>query len=190
MSADADDLWFILTGVEDDGDSDDEGNPGYERDAEQRREDCDRVREMLDAGMVSADARHPVHGSSLLYHALRYDHRNVHEMIAVVVTAGCDVNLPTHETGDELPLDCELWLETDGPFASVNQRKRDFLISHGARHSDAAAARRRQDAADAAEAAAAKEAALAEADAALEQRLLDARRAWHAERVPTWDESG
>ena len=171
----------ILTGCDDE---DDDGDPGYERDAVQRREDCARVRDLLADGL-SPDARGK-HGESLLYRALEYDHRHAEEMIRVVVEAGCDVNAPTHDSSDELPLDCELWLELDGPFAQANRRKRDYLISHGARHSTAVAARMARDEADAANAAAVKE-------AALDQRLIDARREWQAERsmplMPTWDDS-
>lgn len=128
----------------------------------------------------------------MLYHALEYDHRHAEEMIKIIVEAGCNVNAPAHNTSEALPLDCELWLELDGPYAQVNRRKREYLIAHGALHSPAVAARAVIDAADAANAAASKEASLAAADAALDQRLMDARREWQAERLPlmpTWDDT-
>ena len=183
-------LWCTLTGVEEeDDDSETEGNPGYERDAEERRSDCDCIRTLLRDCVISPDVRDK-RGASLLYHALVYDHRHAHEMVAVVVEAGADVNAPTHAAGEERPLDCELWLERDGPFASVNQRKYDYLVRHGARHSVGAASRMASEAAEAAESAADKEAARVAADAALDQRLLDLRREGEAEeerRVPAWD---
>ena len=150
---------------------------------------CECVRALLLDGIVTPDARDK-RGASLLYHALVYDHRHVHEMIQVVVEAGADVNAATHTASEEWPLDCELWLEQDGPYATVNQSKRDYLVRNGARHSPAVAARAAVDAADAAEAAAAKQAARATADAALDQRLRDMRTEWQAQRVPTWDAEG
>lgn len=112
-------------------------------------------------------------------------------MIRVVVDAGADVNAPTHEfdsdSARQFPLDCELWLELDGPYRDVNRRKRDYLVAHGARHSAAAEAAAAAAAAAAAVTASAKAAAQAAADAALEQRLLEARREADAARVPTWD---
>ena len=53
-------------------------------DPETRREECERVRDILKAGAVSPNARSR-HGASLLYHALQYDHRHAPEMIEVFV---------------------------------------------------------------------------------------------------------
>jgi hypothetical protein len=183
-------LWATLTGLEDDDSDDAEGNPGYERDLEQRRRDCETVRRLLCNGDVSADERDN-HGASLLYHALEYDHRHPPEMVRIVVEAGADVNAPTHSSScNEWPLDCELWLELDGPFAEVNRRKRDYLVHHGASHSPAVAARIAVEAAEADEAARARQAANEAADAALEKRLREARSQRQAESVPTWESVG
>ena len=63
--------------------------PGYERTAEQRREDCELVREILGRGVagVHANLRHSG-GTSMLALAIEYDHRHPAEMIRVVVEAG------------------------------------------------------------------------------------------------------
>ena len=169
-----------------DGSDDDEGEPGYERSDLQRQADCERVREILADGVVSPEVQHPRDATSLLYQALRYDHRHPPEMLKVVVEAGCDVNAPTHASSDELALDCELWLELEGPFAEMNRCKRAYLIAHGARHGPTAATRLAHEAAQAA----AREASAAQAESVLEQRLLDARRDWQASRVPMWDDLG
>ena len=188
-----DELWSILVGSEpcsdDDGGVDDdddwEGDKGYDRDAATRRDDCDRVHSILASG-ISADVRSR-HGASLLYHALEYDHRHAPEMIKIVVENGADVNMPTHVGGSELPLDCELWLEQEGPFAAVNAQKHSYLVSHGARHSSVFAANLARANELAAEAASAKAAELAAADAALDQRLREVREAELCSRVPVWD---
>ena len=44
----AEEVMHILTGYDDE---DDDGDPGYERDAVQRREDCARVRDLLADGL-------------------------------------------------------------------------------------------------------------------------------------------
>ena len=95
-------------------------------------------------------------------------------------------NLPTPTTASGT-LDCELWLELEGPFAAVNAAKRDYLIAHGATKSARGRAAETAAATKAAEVEAAKAAELAARDAALEQRLDESRREWIASRVPSWD---
>ena len=181
-----DELWITLTGMDPDAcsdDDDDSGEPGYEKDAAERRSDCERVRAILSEGRVDANLRGR-HGATLLYYAMQYDHRHELEMIRVVVECGADVNTQTHEAGGELPLD-SAWLEDEGPHAALNEQKRRFLVARGARHGAAKLAALAAEAADAAANAAAREAA----DVALDRRLADARDQWHVSRVPTWDDA-
>ena len=183
-----DDLWFIVTGVSDGDDCGPE--PGYEKSADQRRDDCDSVRELLCSG-IDPNVRDK-YGAHLLYLALEYDHRHDAEMVRVVVEAGADVNAVAHsDASDHWVLDSELWLETEGPHAVVNARKRAYLISRGARHSPAAATAAADAAAEAAAEAAAAErardAAAKEAEAALERRLEEARRLPPEPSVPSWE---
>ena len=173
-------------------DGDDVAEHGYEREPQQRRAEIRRVRELLSGGAVSPHIRR--HGASLVYHALIYDHRHPPEMLRVVVEAGADVNAPIlltsssdAERDDERPLDCELWLELEGPYAAVNAQKRDYLIAHGATRSAHGLAVEAEQAARAADAAVARAAELAARDAALERRLDESRREWMASRVPSWD---
>lgn len=188
-------LWFTLTGVDeeccsdedDDGDGGRTGEPGYEKDAAQRQADCRRVHDLL-VGGISPNLRSRHRGASLLWHALEYDHRHGVQMIKVVVECGADVNLQTHAHSEELPLDCELWLEGDGPYAVANAQKRAYLVAYGARHSIARSAQAAADAADAADAAADEVAKRQAADAMLDRRLTEARNQWLGSRVPTWDD--
>lgn len=184
-------LWEILVAEGDssvdDSDAEAFAQHGYERSTDERHEDCDRVRAILSEDGISPNIRSP-HGASLLCLALQYDHRHAAEMIKVVVEAGADVNAPMYESSDEWPLDCELWLELEGPFASVNRQKRAYLVAHGARQSPGALASAAADEEIAAAVAKAKADARTAADAALDRRLAEARQEWNAGRVPTWDE--
>lgn len=184
-------LWEILDTEGDSSveDSDAEAFPqhGYERSKEERQADCDRIRTILLEDGISPNVRSP-HGASLLCLALQYDHRHAIEMIKVVVEAGADVNAPMYESSNEWPLDCELWLELEGPFASVNRQKRAYLVAHGARQSPGALASAAAEEEIAAAAAKAKADAQAAADAALDRRLAEARHDWNVGRVPTWDQ--
>jgi hypothetical protein len=178
-----DDLWFIVTGV---GDGDDcVPEPGYEKSAHQRRDDCESVRELLGGG-IDPNVRDN-YGAHLLYLALEYDHRHDAEMVRVVVEAGADVNAETHSGASEWVLDSELWLETEGLHAVANARKRAYLISRGARHSPTAAAAAAEAATAAAAAERARDAAAKEAEAALERRLDAARRLPPEPSVPSWE---
>ena len=140
-------LWSTIFSADTDCSEDEEiqfdhsfgsGEHGYERDAQQRRADCHRVKTILQQPNVSPDLRCR-HGMSLLYHSLVYDHRHGPEMLKVVLDAGAGVNEPTHLGLSELPLDCELWLELEGPFAHWNRAKQALLIANGAEHSPAVA---------------------------------------------------
>ena len=179
-----DELWFIVTGI---GDGEDcVPEPGYEKSADQRRDDCESVRALL-CSSIDPNVRDQ-DGAHLLYLALEYDHRHDAEMVRVVVEAGADVNAETHtDARGHWVLDSELWLETEGPHAVANARKRAYLISRGARHSPAAAAAAAEAAAEAAAAERARGAAAKEAEAALERRLEEARRLPPEPSVPSWE---
>lgn len=188
--ADGDDalanLWLTITGAvpyssDASGDDDDKAQQGYDKSPRQRKADCTKVRMLLKSDGISANVRDRS-GASLLYHALQYDHRRMAEMLRVVVEAGADVNMPTHIVGGLLPLDTE-WLEVDedNPHVEVNRAKREYLISHGARQSDSEAEGRARAEAEA------KAARIRAEEAALEQRLADARHATAMAEVPSWD---
>ena len=184
-------LWEILapefgSSEEDEDDAESLIRHGYDRSAAERQEDCDRVRTILCEGSISPAVRSRS-GASLLCLALQYDHRHAAQMLKVVCEAGADVNAPLHQPGEEWPLDCELWLELEGPFATVNEQKRAYLIARGARQSPGALAAAAAEEASAAAASNAKADARAAADEALERRPREAREEWHAARVPTWD---
>ena len=93
MDERARELWYVFTGSDESDESDDGtygdsppggGSHGYEKDAEQRGEDCERVRALLEEDGLSPNIRCR-HGASLLYHALQYDHRHPPQMLKVVI---------------------------------------------------------------------------------------------------------
>jgi hypothetical protein len=179
-----------------------DGDYGYNRSTQQRRDEVERVRVLLSSGVVSPNMRSRHHSTSLLYHALIYDHRHPPEMIRAIVEAGADVNAPIHlveeeelapsavhygASAGERPLDCELWLELDGPYVAVNREKRNFLITHGATRSPQGIAAAAAETALAASAAATRAAEAAAREMALDHRLEQARHEWTTGRVPMWE---
>ena len=105
-------------------------DPGHEKTASQRQNDCERVAVILGLGAegVNASLRW-VYGETLVHLALEYDHRHAPEMLLTVLKAGADPNSPNAMDG-ERPLESP-WLEHEED-SHVSQ-KRACLCRFGAR---------------------------------------------------------
>jgi hypothetical protein len=113
--------------------------PGYEKSAQQRLSDCQRVRQILASGALGVSANLvSAYGEPLLLLALEYDYGHGAQMTRMVLEAGADPNLPSEVDGVR-PLDSH-WLSHDGSepaedgseHAARNAEKRACLIAHGA----------------------------------------------------------